>query len=111
MNLRALTQTRSADNPASDRDDRDVSAEVVSPAGRPRSRFGVAWLAGWIVRLVVVACLSIDAYVHFDLAHDYDPIRASVSQGTLFRYEAAAAIAAGAILLITGRTFAWIFAF
>ena len=68
-------------------------------------------ILSYLLRLIVVACLAIDAYVHLDLAHDYDPIKASVSQGTLFRYEAAAAIVAGVLLLITGRTFAWIFAF
>jgi hypothetical protein len=69
------------------------------------------WVFSYALRLIVVACLAIDAYVHLDLAHNYDPIKATVSQGTLFRYEATAAIVAGVLLLITGRTFAWIVAF
>jgi hypothetical protein len=110
MNLRVLSPTRSAEftgSPDLERDTAAVSTDVAAPPRR-------GWLpriASYALRLVVVACLAIDAYVHLDLAHDYDPIKASISQGTLFRYEATAAIVAGALLLITGRTFAWIFAF
>ena len=111
MNLRALTPTRSADRPDLDRENADVSSTVAPPDQRTARRRLVTRILSYLLRLVVVACLAIDAYVHFHLAHDYDPIRASVSQGTLFRYEATAAIVAGVLLLITGRTFAWIFAF
>lgn len=114
MNLRALTPTRSADPPDRvdlDRDNADVSSTIAEPDRPTTRRRLVSRILSYTLRLVVVACLAIDAYVHLDLAHDYDPIKASVSQGTLFRYEAAAAIVAGVLLLITGRTFAWIFAF
>src|SRR4051794_18478704 len=112
MNLRVLSPTRSADGQHLDGDNAAMATVAQSPYRRPeRSRALLLRLAAYLLRLVVVACLALDAYVHLDLAHDYDPIRASISQGTLFRYEAAAAIAAGALLLITGRTFAWIFAF
>lgn len=114
MNLRALTPTRSADPPERhdlDRDNGDVSSTIVqTDRGTDRRRL-VSRILSYGLRLIVVACLAIDAYVHLDLAHDYDPIKASVSQGTLFRYEAAAAIVAGVLLLVTGRTFAWIVAF
>jgi hypothetical protein len=107
MNPRALTPAQ----PDLDQDNPAVSSGIAA-ADRPTStRRLVARVLSYLLRLVVVACLAIDAYVHLDLAHNYDPIRASVSQGTLFRYEAAAAIVAGALLLITGRTFAWIIAF
>src|SRR6185437_9013237 len=102
MNLRALTPTRSADRPDLDRDNADVSSTVAPPDQRTARRRLVTRILSYLLRLVVVACLAIDAYVHFHLAHDYDPIRASVSQGTLFRYEATAAIVAGVLLLITG---------
>lgn len=106
MNPRALTPAQ----PDLDQDNPAVSSGIA--ADRPTgTRRLVARVLSYLLRLVVVACLAIDAYVHLDLAHNYDPIRASVSQGTLFRYEAAAAIVAGALLLITGRTFAWIIAF
>jgi plastocyanin len=61
-------------------------------------------LAGLLVlRLLVAAGLAIDAYVHADLAPAYDGIRATVSQGDLFRIEAGAAAAAALIVLVAGR--------
>jgi hypothetical protein len=63
----------------------------------------------WVLRLVVVAALAVDAYVHLHLASTYDPVRGSgrlgLSQGLLFRVEAAAAIAAAVlVLLVRSRT-------
>ena len=49
---------------------------------------------------VAVAGLVVDAYVHLSLASSYDPVRATVSQGQLFRVEAALAIAAALLLLL-----------
>ena len=49
---------------------------------------------------VVVAGLAVDAYVHLHLASTFDPIRATISQGLLFRIEGYAAILAAAFLLI-----------
>lgn len=112
MNLRVLSPSRPDELPDLGRDSTAVSRDVTAPHRRSEgSRGWVPRIVSYFLRLVVVACLAIDAYVHLDLAHDYDPIKASISQGTLFRYEALAAIVAGALLLITGRTFAWIFAF
>jgi plastocyanin len=45
----------------------------------------------------------VDAYVHADLAPAYDGIHASISQGTLFRIEAAVAAAAALIVLAAAR--------
>ena len=56
----------------------------------------------WLLRLVTAAGLAIDAYVHADLAPTYDSVKATVSQGDLFRAEAAAA-ALAALLLLTFR--------
>ena len=49
---------------------------------------------------VVVAGLAVDAYVHLHLASTFDPIRATISQGQLFRWEGYAAIVAAAFLLV-----------
>ena len=43
--------------------------------------------------------LAIDAYVHLKVAGSYDSVKASVSQGELFRIEAALAIVAAVLLL------------
>jgi len=58
---------------------------------------------------VTVAGLAIDAYVHLKLASDYDSVKATVSQGELFRVEAGLAIVAGILLLVRpGRLTAWV---
>jgi hypothetical protein len=49
---------------------------------------------------VTVAGLAIDAYVHLHLAHFYDPVKATFSQGQLFRLEAGLAIVAAVLLLV-----------
>ncbi len=59
--------------------------------------------AGLVLRLLVAAGLAVDAYVHADLAPVYDGIRASISQGDLFRIEAGVAAAAALIVLVAGR--------
>lgn len=50
--------------------------------------------------VVVVVGLAVDAYVHLRLASTFDPIRATVSQGQLFRVEGIAAILAAVFLLV-----------
>lgn len=50
--------------------------------------------------------LAVDAYVHFDLAANYDAIKTStLSQGDLFRVEAVAAVLAALALLIRPRRY------
>lgn len=56
-----------------------------------------------VLRLLVAAGLAIDAYIHADLASVYDGIRATISQGDLFRIEAGAAAGAALLVLIAGR--------
>ncbi|MFE9424842.1 hypothetical protein ACFYNO_17925 [Kitasatospora sp. NPDC006697] len=66
----------------------------------------------WLLRLLTVAGLAIDAYVHADLAPSYDPVGATVSQGDLFRAEAAAsAFAALLLLAVRRRRYPWLIAF
>jgi hypothetical protein len=55
------------------------------------------------LRLVTVVGLAVDAYVHFDLASQFDVNGAGLTQGLLFRVEAIAAIVAALIVLIFGR--------
>jgi hypothetical protein len=49
---------------------------------------------------VTVVGLGVDAYVHLHLAQFYDPVKATVSQGQLFRLEAVLAIVAAVLLLV-----------
>lgn len=71
------------------------------------------WIAVRTVLTVIVAAgLAIDAYVHLDLASTYDVVKTStLSQGDLFRVEAALAIIAGVALLVRPRRYTAWFAF
>ncbi|MBS2962903.1 hypothetical protein KGA66_07605 [Actinocrinis puniceicyclus] len=62
-------------------------------------------------RVVTAAGLAVDAYVHADLASVYDPVRAGISQGDLFRVEAAASALAALLVLLSARPLVWAFAF
>lgn len=68
----------------------------------------------WAARLLAAAGLAVDAYVHADLAQHYDGIDATVSQGDLFRAEAAISALAALLVLVwrrlLGDAFAWLVA-
>jgi len=62
--------------------------------------------------VVVVAGLAIDAYVHLHLAAPYDGVKSSVlTQGDLFRAEAALAIIAALALIVRPRRWTALIAF
>jgi hypothetical protein len=57
-----------------------------------------------VLRVLAAAGLAIDVYVHVDLSASYDANATVLSQGVLFRIEAAAAaVAALLVLLVRGR--------
>ena len=58
---------------------------------------------GRAVSLVTVAGFAVDAYVHFDLATQYDTTGGGLTQGLLFRIEACAAILAALLVLAFAR--------
>ncbi|MEL5958356.1 hypothetical protein AADR41_26950 [Streptomyces sp. CLV115] len=65
-----------------------------------------------LLQVVTAAALAVNAYVHADLAHAYDPVGRHISQGTLFRLEAAVASLAALLVLLLGRRRpVWAFAF
>jgi hypothetical protein len=69
------------------------------------------WLRAGLI-LVVAAGLAIDAYVHLDLASSYDGVKSSVlTQGDLFRVEAALAIIAALALVVRPRRWTALIAF
>jgi hypothetical protein len=59
--------------------------------------------AVWTARLLAAAGLAVDAYVHADLAEQYDAVKATVSQGDLFRIEAALSALAALLVLVWRR--------
>ncbi|MFF0450217.1 hypothetical protein ACFYT4_28160 [Streptomyces sp. NPDC004609] len=67
-----------------------------------------------VARLIAAAGLAVDAYIHARLADRYDDVSATVSQGDLFRVEAALASLAALLVLVWRRppsdAFAWLVA-
>ncbi len=59
------------------------------------------WVGAVVLRLVVVAGLAVDVYVHLHLAAGYDPNTAAISEGALFRVEAGVAGLAAVLVLLT----------
>lgn len=60
-------------------------------------------VARLVLRVLVAAGLAVSAYVHADLAAVYDGVGARVSQGNLFRIDAAVASLAALAVLAAGR--------
>jgi hypothetical protein len=59
-----------------------------------------------VLSVVAAAGLIVDAYVHFDLASNYDAIKTStLSQGDLFRAEAVVAILAAIAVVVRPRRY------
>jgi hypothetical protein len=84
---------------------------LTGPGVRPTRRVAEE-VTLWALALVTAGALAVDAFVHADLASSYDSVKASVSQGDLFRVEAAAAALAALVLLAAHRRpAAWLFAF
>lgn len=78
------------------------SLKLVSPLRRDRRSL--------VLALLVAVGLAYDAYVHLDLASSYDAVKATVSQGQLFRAEAAFALLAALLVLASDSRIAWLFA-
>ncbi len=85
-----------------DRADAHAPATASAPGDRGHPLLGAS-VAGLVLRLLAAAGLAVVAYVHADLAPAYDGVRATISEGALFRGEAAAASAAALVVLAVGR--------
>ena len=55
----------------------------------------------WVLRVLVAAGLAVDVVVHLHLASGYDLNTAALSEGALFRVEAALAAVAAVLVLFT----------
>jgi hypothetical protein len=63
----------------------------------------------YALRLALAAALGIDAIVHGSSASNYDPPNGGlITQGNLFRAEAAAAIIVALLVLVRSRRWTWI---
>jgi len=65
-------------------------------------------IVSWTLRVGTAAALGVDAAVHWQNAPAYDAVTATISQGDLFRVEAALAVAAGLLVLVRQRTSSWV---
>jgi hypothetical protein len=70
-------------------------------AGLPAGPGAGRGVGAWVLRLLVVAGLAVDVVVHLHLAAGYDLNTAVVSEGALFRVEAALAALAAVLVLVT----------
>lgn len=67
--------------------------------------------SAFALRALVAVGLLVDAYIHFDLAEQYDAIKTdTISQGALFRIEAAAALVAAVLVVALRRRVTDLFA-
>jgi hypothetical protein len=62
-------------------------------------------------RLIAVAGLGIDAYVHLDLASAYSEAVAPVNEGILFQADAVLALVTALILILSARCLAFLLGF
>ena len=77
---------------------------------RPQRRLDDS-AAGLLLRLVAVAGLAIDVWVHAALASDYAHVGDTLSQGRLFVAEAVIAGVVAVWVLVTGSRLAWVASF
>ena len=76
-------------------------ASQAGAATMPAHRGALAWSAigSWVPRVAAATALGIVALIHWQNASAYDAVTATISQGQLFRAEAAAIGLAGLGLL------------
>jgi hypothetical protein len=65
-------------------------------------------IVSWALRLGTAAALGIDAIVHWQNAPAYDAVTGTISQGQLFRVEAALAVVVGLLVLVRPRPSSWL---
>jgi hypothetical protein len=76
----------------------------------PAHREALAWsvIGSWILRVATATALGIVALIHWQNASAYDAVTATISQGQLFRAEAAVAVAVGLLVLVRPRPSSWL---
>lgn len=65
-------------------------------------------ITSWTLRLATAATLGINAVIHASNASAYDAVKATLTEGQLFRFESGLAIAAGLLVLISPRRSSWV---
>jgi hypothetical protein len=85
-------------------------ASRASAATVPMHRGALArsTIISWTLWVATAAALGIDAAVHWQNASAYDAVTATLSQGALFRVEAAVAVAVGLLVLVRPQPSSWV---
>jgi len=91
--------------PTLDRATSPASIVTVPRHRGPRARSAIG---SWVLRVATAAALGIDAVVHWQNASAYDAITGTVSQGELFRAEAALAVVVGLGILVRPGPSSWL---
>jgi hypothetical protein len=91
--------------PAPNRAASPASVATVPLRGGARARWAIV---SWALRLGTAAALGIDAIVHWQNAPAYDAVTGTISQGQLFRVEAALAVVVGLLVLVRPRPSSWV---
>ena len=76
---------------------------TTQPSDPPTHRGGGGPFVRAAARVLAAAGLAVDAYLHAHLADRFDTITSGISQGTLFRLEAALAALAALLVLLWRR--------
>lgn len=88
------------------------AARIAGPPGGRTANRTTARMLEPVVRVLVVAGLAVDAYVHFDLAESQQlAAPGGIGGGTLFRLQAGLAAVVAVLLVFTGRRWAYALAF
>ena len=95
---------RSAEMPTLDQASRASAATVPVHRGV----LARSTIISWTLRVGAAAALGIDAAVHWQNASAYDAVAATVSQGQLFRVEAALAVVVGLLVLVRPQPSSWL---
>jgi len=82
-----------------------ATAATVRVRGGALARSPIVW---WALRLGTAAALGIDAAVHAKNAAAYDDVKATFTQGGLFRVEAGVACAVALLVLVWPRLGSWV---
>jgi hypothetical protein len=88
------------------RDQTSRAGAAMVPAHREALASSV--IRSWVLRVATATALGIVAVVHWQNASAYDAVTATISQGQLFRAEAAVAVAVGLLVLVRPRPSSWL---
>ena len=75
---------------------------------RRRAAWSPSAAVSWALRVATAAALGVDAVVHWQNAPAYDATGTTLTQGALFRAEAAVAVVVGLLVLIRPTRSSWL---